>query len=146
MSPNRLNFWLCLENTCLARRQFLLLRQAANFAFFLWHCKGTKISKHFQIILQKKHAKKHAVVFQAEKWSILVILSLCHYVIKSLGDRRKIDNYSINIYIYTIVELIIPNPKSLMTKWQMTFWQDSLCRLKKSTIWFIRTYSWFVYS
>ena len=93
LSPKRLRFWLCPGNRCLARRQFLLLRQAANFVFFHWHCKGTKFSMRFQIILQKKHAKKHAA------WNAFRFATVLQLLQFFLGLFYSSDYTYIYIYI-----------------------------------------------
>ena len=128
LSPNRLRFWLCLGNRCLARRQFLLLRQAANFVFFLWQCKGTKKSKHFQIISQKKHAKKHD---RKKRVPQLTVSSVDSFIMSTLFLPNS--NLLYIYYIYYIysnyitlsfppIQPIPPSPNKLSTvNWRHAF-------------------------
>jgi hypothetical protein len=109
--------FLALPRKQVPRAQANFVSQAGRkFRIFSFTMQRYKIFKALPNYSSKKARKKARCSFSCRKMIDLVILSLCHYVIKSLGDRRNIDNYSINIYIYTIVELITPNPKSLMTK------------------------------
>ena len=109
--------FLALPRKQVPRAQTIFVAQAGRkFRIFSLTMQRYKIFKALPNYSSKKARKKARSSFSCRKMIDLVILSLCHYVIKSLGDRREIDNYSINIYIYTIVELITPNPKSLMTK------------------------------
>ena len=57
LSQNRLRFWLCLGNTCLRAKHFLLSGQAANFVFFFDIAKVQIIQSTSKLFFRKSTQK-----------------------------------------------------------------------------------------
>jgi hypothetical protein len=97
LSPNRLRFWLCLGNTCLARRQFLLLRQAANFIFFFDIAKVRKIQITSKLFLKKSTQKSTHTEMSDKSATVLQLLQL----------NLRLITPSIYTYIYIYINIYI---------------------------------------
>ena len=108
LSPKWLRFWLCLGNMCLARRQFLLLRQAANFIFFFDIAKVQKIQSASKLFFKKSTQKSTHTEMSDKSATVLQLLQL---------NLRHITPSNLYLYLYIY---------KYIYKYKGNFWPSSM--------------------